>query len=149
MEGKQLLLDGRAEEGFSRLEEVVKQSPDNVEYKSYLYNQRGRFINQWLAQANSVQLNSQFDEAELLYRRVLNLDPQNQRAQAGLDSLVQERRHRLLLDEAQAQQQKASWRRRWPRYGRCWPTTRATATPGSCCDGWRSRAATTASSARS
>lgn len=106
MEGKQLLLDGRAEEGFARLEEVVKQSPDNVEYKSYLYNQRERFINQWLAQANTVQLNNQFDDAEILYRRVLNLDPQNQRAQAGLDSLVQDRRHRLLLDEAQAQQQK-------------------------------------------
>ncbi|MBI3145183.1 MAG: secretin and TonB N-terminal domain-containing protein [Pseudogulbenkiania sp.] len=108
LEGKQMLADGKAEEGFARLEQAVKESPGNAEYKTYLFSQRERIINQWLAQAATAQLNGQYDQAEAGYRRILKLDPYNQRANAGLDGLAVARRHKAQLDEAQALLQQGS-----------------------------------------
>ncbi|MEQ6292121.1 secretin N-terminal domain-containing protein [Vogesella sp. GCM10023246] len=106
MEGKQLLLDGHVEEGLARLERVVKAEPGNAEYKSYLFTQRERAINQWLAAANSAQVSGQLDDAEQLFQRVLRLDAQNQRAQDGLEALSLSRRHVQLLADAQQQMEK-------------------------------------------
>lgn len=106
MEGKQLLQDGRVEEGLAKLEDVVKAEPGNAEYKSYLYTQRERALNQWLTAASSAQLSGQFDDAELLYRRVLQLDPHNRRALDGQEALEVSRRHKRQLDDAQALLQK-------------------------------------------
>ncbi|WP_024303661.1 tetratricopeptide repeat protein [Pseudogulbenkiania sp. MAI-1] len=108
VEGKRMVAEGKVEEGFARLEQAVKESPGNAEYKTYLYGQRERIINQWLAQASTAQLNGQFDEAEAIYSRILKIDPNNPRANAGLDGLARERQHKKQLDEAQALLQKGS-----------------------------------------
>nr|WP_294867507.1 secretin N-terminal domain-containing protein [uncultured Pseudogulbenkiania sp.] len=108
VEGKRMLAEGKVEEGFAQLEQAVKESPSNAEYKAYLFSQRERTVNQWLAQAVTAQLNGNFDEAEAGYRRILKIDPYNQRANAGLDSLAMDRRHSKLLDDARALQQKGS-----------------------------------------
>jgi general secretion pathway protein D len=108
VEGKRMVAEGKVEEGFARLQQAVKESPSNAEYKSYLYNQRERIVNQWLAQAATAQLNGRFDEAEAGYRRILKIDPDNTRATAGLDSLVVDRHHRKQLDDAEVLLQKGS-----------------------------------------
>lgn len=106
LEGKQLLSEGRIEEGLARLEQAVNESPGNAEYRAYLHGQRERMINQMLAQADSARLNAQFDDAEAVYRRALRLDPRNQRVMAGLEGVALDRRHKALTDEAQGAFQK-------------------------------------------
>jgi general secretion pathway protein D len=107
-EGKELVLDGKYEQGITKLEQAVKEAPGNPEYKTYLAKQRERIVNQLLAQAEAARLNGRFDEAEALYQRALKIDPRNPQITARQDALATDRRHKTQLDEAQALIQKGS-----------------------------------------
>lgn len=100
--GKTLLAEGRVEEGLSQLEIATKVEPSNARYRSYLYREREAAINQWLSQANAARINGQFEVAEAGYRRVLNLDGNNQRAQAGLTAVAADRNNAQHMNEANA-----------------------------------------------
>ena len=100
--GKTLLAEGRVEEGLSQLEIATKVEPSNARYRSYLYREREAAINQWLTQANAARINGQFEVAEAGYRRVLNLDGNNQRAQAGLTAVATDRNNAQHMNEANA-----------------------------------------------
>lgn len=100
--GKTLLAQGRVEEGLAQLEAATKVEPSNARYRNYLYREREAAINQWLTQANAARINGQLDEAQAGYQRVLNLDANNQRAQAGLAALVADRRNIQHMQAANA-----------------------------------------------
>ena len=101
-DGKQLLQEGKVEEGMARLEQASRENPEVLEYRSYLFKQRDLYAGQILAQADTQLINGHFDEAETAYRRVLVLDAANQRARIGVDAVLAARRHKTLLDEAEA-----------------------------------------------
>lgn len=100
-EGQELLAEGRTEEGLARLEQAVQQAPTNARYRAYLATQRERAVNRLLAAAASARLNGRFDEAEALFQQARHLDPKDRRIAAGLDALAADRRHAVLLDDAQ------------------------------------------------
>lgn len=100
--GKTLLAQGRVEEGLAQLEAATKVEPSNARYRSYLYREREAAINQWLTQANAARINDQLDEAQAGYQRVLNLDVNNQRAQAGLTAIAADRRNTQHMQAASA-----------------------------------------------
>ncbi|WP_019143022.1 secretin N-terminal domain-containing protein [Noviherbaspirillum massiliense] len=100
--GKQLVEEGKVEEGLVQLERAVKVSPDDLNYKSYYYRQRESQINMLLTNADAARLGGQHDSAELLYRRVLTINPENERAKAGLEATRAARKHKVLLEEAEA-----------------------------------------------
>jgi general secretion pathway protein D len=100
-EGMNLLDEGRIEEGLEKLAEAAKAEPDNVSYRTALVRNREQAVNRWLAAANSERAGERFDAAQAIYGRILKLDPDNSRAREGLAALVMERRHGVIVAEAE------------------------------------------------
>lgn len=100
LEGKQLLAEGRVEEGLEQLDRAARASPGNAEFRSYYIDQRERTVNQILASAETARINARFDEAEALYLRARRIDPENRQALAGLSGLETNRRHAALIVDA-------------------------------------------------
>ena len=101
-EGRRLVEAGELEQGLARVEEATRLDPRNPEYRSYYFRQRDLAVYRALALAETARRAALYDEADTAYRRVLALAPANARARAGLESLGMERRHRVLVQEAEA-----------------------------------------------
>ena len=99
-EGMGLLAEGKAEEGLVKLEEANRENPDNLRFRMDLLAQRNAIVYRLLTSASSERIAGRFDDAERIYRRVLGLDPANERATAELESIARARRHRPILDKA-------------------------------------------------
>lgn len=99
--GKDMLEDGKTEAGLHQVEEAARIAPKNKEYRIYLARQREASINVLLGQAEQAHRTGQLDAADAAFRRVLALDVENRRAQAGLDAVAMDRKHRVLLADAQ------------------------------------------------
>lgn len=100
-EGNALLEQGRIEEGLAKLEEAVRQSPDDVEYRIRLSSERMWAVRRLLDTGDAMRREGKVAEAEALYRRVQALEPHNALARQGLAALDMERRHRKTLAEAE------------------------------------------------
>ncbi|MBU1482177.1 MAG: general secretion pathway protein GspD [Gammaproteobacteria bacterium] len=101
--GRNLFEQGRVEEGLSQMDKAYRLEPDNSEFRSQYYKRREAAVYQWLSQAEAAKYNSNWEEAENLYQRILHIDPDNPRAKVGLTSLAGEKKHMQLLGEARAQ----------------------------------------------
>jgi len=101
-EGVGLIDQGRVEEGLARIAEASKLEPDNRQYRTALFKERDAALQRQLALAEAARQQGQYDAAEELYERMLQLDPRNPRAKAGSDAVRIERRHRAQLGEAEA-----------------------------------------------
>jgi len=101
-EGISLIQEGRVEEGIATLEQAAKAEPGDLSIRKDLIQNRGQFINRSLAMANSERAVGNLDAAETQYRRVLKLAPGDLTAIGGLELLAMDRRHNILMDEANA-----------------------------------------------
>src|SRR5258706_10342104 len=101
LEGRALVESGNVEQGLVRVQEASKLEPGNQEYRTYYFRQRDMAVQRYLALAENARSMNQFDEAERAYKQAQALDPTNARAQAGLEMLRMDRRHRALLAEAE------------------------------------------------
>jgi len=99
-EGRELIDAGRIPEGLAKIDEAYKLDPANKSYREQYVKQRDFAVQRDLAAADKARLGNLFDEAQGAYQKALALDPANPRALAGLESLRVERRHRVLLAEA-------------------------------------------------
>lgn len=99
--GKHLLDEGKMEEGIAQIKKAVKADPKNVEYRSRLIKEKDALMQRELVSADAARKNGRLDEAEKGYREVLNSDNQNERAVSGLDGIQSDRRHLVLLKEAE------------------------------------------------
>ncbi|MFA5240743.1 MAG: cohesin domain-containing protein [Sulfuricella sp.] len=99
-EGLTLLDEGRVEEGLAKLAEASKAEPDNFSYRTALVRNRDQIVNRLLASANSERAADRLDAAQAIYQRILKIDPASSGARDGLESLVMERRHAVMLAEA-------------------------------------------------
>jgi general secretion pathway protein D len=97
-EGLDLLDAGQVEAGLARLEQAVAADPTNGKFRAALYSGRTDAINRYMSQAGSALARGKPEEAEGLLRRVLVLEPGNDRAQRALDELARDRRHQPLLE---------------------------------------------------
>ncbi len=107
-EGKALVADGKIEEGLLKLEEAVQLEPKNSEYRIYLANSRSSVLNRLLDGADAAARSGQISEAEKLLRRAQSLDARNDKVRQGLAALVQERRHKQMVGDADKLFQQAS-----------------------------------------
>jgi general secretion pathway protein D len=101
-EGKKLLSEGRVEQGLAQIDSAIKKSPNNPEYRTYLFKQREEAVNRLMLQADAARNNNQFEEAENYYRRVIALDVNNPRATSGIEVIQADKRRIAQLAEAQA-----------------------------------------------
>lgn len=96
-----LFAEGKTELGMAKLEEAVRLEPKNAEYRIALSVRRTSIINRLLSIAETARRSGQLGEAEKAYRQVQGLDQENVMARQGLEALVKERRHRVILAEAE------------------------------------------------
>lgn len=99
-ESDQLIRDGKLKEGVARMEEAVRESPENIAYRAALFRNREVAVNDMLVRAYDLRETGRLEEAESLYREVLSLHPYNAMATAGLDSIITMRRQDALIADA-------------------------------------------------
>jgi general secretion pathway protein D len=100
-EGKKLLSEGKVEQGLAQIDSAINKSPNNPEYRSYLFKQREEAVNRIMDQADAARNNGQFDGAVENYKRVISLDANNPRATAGLEIVQADRQRMTQLAEAE------------------------------------------------
>ncbi|WP_137939774.1 secretin and TonB N-terminal domain-containing protein [Chitinivorax sp. B] len=104
-DSKQLISQGRTEEGLAALNKVVAEYPDNQEYRAYYIRQRELQADRMVREADNLRVNEQFEAAEQKYRSVLNTFPGHPRAEDGLKRVATDRRHLQLLADAEKAKQ--------------------------------------------
>jgi len=99
----QALIDqGKHREGLSRLEEAMREQPNDVERRMQYLRARDQVINRLIGQASAEFVAGRFDAAVGAYTQVLAIDASNARAAAGLAAIDASRRHQVLAGDAKA-----------------------------------------------
>jgi general secretion pathway protein D len=98
--GLNMLADGKVEEGLDNLALAVKEDPENVQFRADLLRRREEQINRLLSNAESERVVGKFSASEAFYKRVLKIEQDNSRANAGLAAIDRDRRHILIVDQA-------------------------------------------------
>jgi general secretion pathway protein D len=105
-EGRRLFAEGQPEAALARLEQGVRDKPDDYRLRNYYYRQREIYVAQLLAAGDAQRADGRAAEAEAAYRKVLKADPENARAKSGLALLAAQPRHLQMVKEAEALLQK-------------------------------------------
>lgn len=98
---RQLISSGESEAGINKLKQLTEMYPDNPQYRSTLKIQQDLQMAALLKQADAQLQQGLFAEAELNYRKVLGLSPDNRRAEDGLLKLNLAQNHAMMLANAQ------------------------------------------------
>lgn len=86
-EGKQLVAQGRVEEGLGKFQEALAQDPGAVQYKMAYSQTRERALASFVALGDREASAGNTDAAAASYKRALAIDGTNERALAGLRAL--------------------------------------------------------------
>ena len=92
-EGMSELNQGEFEDGLSKLAAAVKADPNNLTYRLDWRARKEAAVQQLIAAGDSARAAGKPGEAESAYRRVLVIEPGNDRARRGLDGVEADRRH--------------------------------------------------------
>jgi general secretion pathway protein D len=99
-EGNDLTAKNQVEAGLVKYQEAVRAEPGNAQYRTAYLQARDRATQRLLETAERDQSEGRADQAEQGYRRVLGLDPQSERARAGMRSLERDERQARLMAAA-------------------------------------------------
>ena len=100
-EGRSLIESGNPEEGLAVIERELAKDPGNIEIRNYYNTTRKAVLERYLAAGDKARASGAIDQAELAYQTVQKFDPENERAQAGLDAVAKERAVLVQVKEAQ------------------------------------------------
>ncbi|MCB5189328.1 secretin and TonB N-terminal domain-containing protein [Methylobacillus arboreus] len=100
-QAREIINAGQIEAGIERLKSLVRTFPDNPEYRNYLKQQQDLQLAILLKEADQFKQQKRWGEADIAYRRVLDLDSQNQRAQNGIQQMRIATTHDAALQRAQ------------------------------------------------
>ncbi|MBV6323970.1 secretin N-terminal domain-containing protein [Duganella violaceipulchra] len=101
-QGQALLAQGKEQQGLAKLNEATVLDPANPEYRIAYASRRNAIVNRLIANAEAERRDEHAANADILYRRVLEVDGSNVMARQGLETLAVQRRHRQVVSEAQA-----------------------------------------------
>ena len=93
LEGQQLITQGQLEDGLAKLEQALREEPENKEIRTVLVRSREEVINKLLIDANNKKSAGDLLNAKAVYQRIIDLWPFNERAIAGLEAIELDRRH--------------------------------------------------------
>ena len=96
-ESSRLIAEWRVDDGVLRLEQAMREDPNDRELRSQYFRQRGLAVGQLLAAAATERTARHFDAAEVLYQRAQKLEPTNPRVRDGLAEIATLRRHEALV----------------------------------------------------
>ncbi len=101
-EGMAAIAGGNYEDGISKLQQATRKDPGNLAWRLDLRSRHEAAVQNLIAAADAANLAGNPDQAETEYRRVLVLEPSNDRAQRGLVNLRADRRHAERIAHAEA-----------------------------------------------
>jgi general secretion pathway protein D len=101
-EGLAAIEHGEYETGVGLLQQAAHSAPRNMTFRVDLQTQRDVAIQQLIAQADRARAAQQLEAAAQGYRRALNIDPNNDRAQHGLAGLEVDARHAEVVARARS-----------------------------------------------
>jgi general secretion pathway protein D len=101
-DGRNLVEKDQVEAGLLKYQEAMRRDPDNAIYRSAFLDTRDRASARLLEQADRFINEGKYVPAAQNFQRVLSMDPQNERARAGLRALEMAERHEKLLAQAGA-----------------------------------------------
>ncbi|HZV65148.1 MAG TPA: secretin N-terminal domain-containing protein [Telluria sp.] len=101
-EGKDLIAQDKVEAGLLKYQEALAADPTNAIYRAAFLGARDRSAQRLLDQAERELADGKQALALQSYRRVLAIDPQNERARAGLRLIEADQRLAKLFEEASA-----------------------------------------------
>lgn len=99
-EGRDLIAQDKVEEGLAKFQDASAREPTNAEYRAAYLQTRDRAVETYLRQADRLAATASHIDAEKSYRRVLSIDPANERAMAGFKVLDMEARHVQIMRQA-------------------------------------------------
>jgi general secretion pathway protein D len=91
---------GNYEVGVSKLAQAVASDPDNLNYKLDLAARREAATQTLITSADALRSAGQLDQAAQTYRRVLAINPADQRAIRGIEGVDADRRHAAMVADA-------------------------------------------------
>ena len=92
---------GNEEAGLARLEQEIKAHPDDVELRNYYQRHKEIAVQRYLALGDNARTAGAADRAQASYERALRFDPQNRRAQLGIELVRKDREQRTMLVDAE------------------------------------------------
>ena len=92
---------GNYEQGIAELREAVRKDPNNLAFRLDLRVREEGAVQRLIATADAARGAGRRDEAAAAYRRVLVLDPANDRALRGLEGVVADERHTTAMAAAE------------------------------------------------
>jgi general secretion pathway protein D len=99
-EGLAAIDKGDYELGVTKLDAAVREDPRNMGFRLDLQARRDAAVQALIGQADAERAARQLDEAARLYRRVLIIEPGNDRATHGLAGIEGDARHGITVAEA-------------------------------------------------
>jgi general secretion pathway protein D len=99
-DGKNLVAQDKVEQGLAKFQEALERDPHDVQYRQAYLQTRERALTSYLEKASRLAGSGAIEAAKKFYQRVLAIDPDNDRALAGLAELDADLRHGTWLDEA-------------------------------------------------
>ena len=100
-DGKNLVSQGKVEEGLAKFQEALAQDPRDVDYRSAYLQTRERALSSFVEQGDRLAAGGSGDAARKFYQRALAIDPTYAKAEAGLRALDSDRRQASLLRDAE------------------------------------------------
>ena len=91
---------GEYESGMNKLAEAVAKEPNNLSFKLDLAARRSAAVQKLIAAADRARSDARLDEATATYRRVLAIEPTNQRALHGIEGVQADRSHAGMVADA-------------------------------------------------
>jgi general secretion pathway protein D len=101
-EGRRLIDQGSMEQGIRRLEAGYKAHPNSPELRSYYLRYRDLYVDELNYEGDRSRLVGRYEQARAAYERALAFNPQNTRAQTGLNATRSAQRERETVAQAQA-----------------------------------------------
>ena len=99
-DGMNEINQGGFEDGITKLAAAVKADPNNLTYRLDWRARKEAAVQQLIASGDGARAAGKPEEAESDYRRVLVIEPTNDRARRGLDSVEADRRHAARVAKA-------------------------------------------------
>jgi general secretion pathway protein D len=92
---------GEYEASIAQLAQASARDPDNLTYRIDLQARRDQAVHKLIADGDAARAAGQLEPAAASYRRVLGLEPSNDRAIKGLEGVDADHRHGSIVAEAQ------------------------------------------------
>src|SRR6185436_20316212 len=98
--GQDMIEAGNEEQGLAKLEQAMKDHPNDVEIRNYYLRHKAVAVQRYLQIGDNARSSGSIDAAEAAYQRAQRFDPANANAQAGLEAVARERASAGLVKQA-------------------------------------------------